>query len=55
MGVAPEEDGRIDTIPPRQNGGNVDIRDLGPGAKVWLPVFCRWSLVCVRGLPQRSG
>lgn len=44
MGVAPAEDGRIDTIPPRKNGGNVDIRDLGPGAKVWLPVFVEGAL-----------
>jgi acetamidase/formamidase len=44
MGVAPKEDGRIDTIPPRFNGGNIDIRDLGPGSTVWLPVFVDGAL-----------
>ena len=44
MGVAPREPGRIDTIPPRWNGGNIDIRDLGPGAKVWFPVFVEGAL-----------
>ena len=44
MGVAPKEVGRIDTIPPRFNGGNIDICDLGPGATVWLPVFVDGAL-----------
>jgi len=44
MGVAPAEPGRINTIPPRQNGGNIDIRDLGPGSKAWLPVFVDGAL-----------
>lgn len=44
VGVAPAEDGRLDTIPPRQNGGNVDIRDIGPGSTVWLPVFVEGAL-----------
>ena len=44
MGVAPKEPGRINTIPPRFNGGNIDIRDLGPGAKVWLPIFVDGAL-----------
>jgi acetamidase/formamidase len=38
MGVAPEEPGRITTIPPRFNGGNLDIRGLTIGAKLLLPV-----------------
>lgn len=44
MGVAPKEDGRIDTIPPRFNGGNMDIRDLGPGSTVWFPTFIDGAL-----------
>jgi acetamidase/formamidase len=32
IGVAPKEPGRTNTIPPRANAGNVDIRNLGPGA-----------------------
>lgn len=27
------------TIPPRENGGNLDIRQLTPGSSVFLPVF----------------
>jgi acetamidase/formamidase len=38
MGVAPAESGRRDTIAPGFHGGNIDIRDLGPGAKIWFPV-----------------
>jgi acetamidase/formamidase len=39
MGVAPAESGRFNTLPPRRNGGNLDIRHLTPGARVWLPVL----------------
>lgn len=44
MGVAPREPGRLSTIPPRENGGNVDIRHLVPGAKLWLPVWVEGAL-----------
>jgi len=44
MGVAPQGDERLDTIPPRRNGGNVDIRDLVAGSTVWLPVFAEGAL-----------
>jgi len=44
MGVAPAETGRFDTTPPRANGGNIDIRHLGPGAKVWFPTFVPGAL-----------
>ena len=39
MGVALDEDGRFDTAPPRRNGGNIDIRQLTPGAQLRLPVL----------------
>jgi len=39
MGVAPAQSGRFNTTPPRANGGNIDIRHLGRGAKVWFPTF----------------
>lgn len=39
MGVAPAEPGRLDTLPPRRNGGNVDVRHLTVGARAWLPVL----------------
>ena len=44
MGVAPKEPGRINTIPPRANAGNVDIRSLGPDATAWLPIFVEGAL-----------
>ncbi len=44
MGVAPREAGRFTTIPPRENGGNIDIRHLTPGAKVWFPVLVPGAL-----------
>jgi acetamidase/formamidase len=44
MGVAPAESGRLDTWPPRANGGNVDIRHLTAGAIVRLPVLVEGAL-----------
>ena len=44
MGVAPRESGRLNTIPPRENAGNIDIRHLTPGAKVWFPVLVTGAL-----------
>ena len=44
MGVAPEEPGRIPTIPPGFNGGNIDIRGLTIGAKLLLPVWVEGAL-----------
>lgn len=39
MGVAPAEPGSLDTIPPRLNGGNIDIKQLVRGSKLLLPVL----------------
>lgn len=39
MGVALSEAGAFETHPPRRNGGNIDIRHLTPGARVFLPVL----------------
>ena len=44
MGVAPREPGRVTTIPPRENGGNIDIRHLTPGARCYLPVLVKGAL-----------
>lgn len=44
VGVALAEDGRFDTIPPRVNGGNVDVRDLTTGSTFWLPVLVPGAL-----------
>jgi acetamidase/formamidase len=44
MGVAPEEEGQLVTIPPRFNAGNIDIRGLTIGAKALFPVHVKGAL-----------
>ena len=44
IGVGPKEPGRLDTIPPRANGGNMDVCDMSIGSTVWLPVFVEGAL-----------
>ena len=44
MGVAPAGSERIDTMPPRENGGNLDIRHLTPGTRVFFPVLAPGAL-----------
>src|SRR5580704_9482900 len=44
MGVAPAEDGEFRTRPPGNFGGNMDVRELCDGAKLYLPVFNRGAL-----------
>jgi acetamidase/formamidase len=39
MGVAQAEDGEFRTRPPGNFGGNMDVRELCSGAKLYLPVF----------------
>src|SRR5258708_22778685 len=45
MGVAPPPAwGRITSIVPRAMGGNLDNKELGAGAKLYLPVFVPGAL-----------
>ena len=44
MGLAPEEDGELSTIPPRRNGGNLDTRQLIKGATAYFPVLAPGAL-----------
>ena len=44
VGVAPKDAGRLDTTPPRFNGGNVDVRDMTIGSTLWMPVFVEGAL-----------
>jgi len=39
MGVAPAEEGEFRTRPPGPFGGNMDVRELCAGAKLYLPVL----------------
>jgi acetamidase/formamidase len=44
MGVAPSEDGEFRTRPPGIFGGNMDVRDLCTGSKLYLPVLNHGAL-----------
>jgi acetamidase/formamidase len=44
MGVARAEDGKFRTRPPGAFGGNLDVRELCAGSKLYLPVFNRGAL-----------
>src|SRR5262245_17985794 len=44
MGVAPQESGRLTTIPPRWNAGNIDIRGLTIGARAFFPIWVDGAL-----------
>lgn len=38
IGVAMPEPGQHPIVPPSRYGGNMDVRHVGPGARLWLPV-----------------
>jgi len=44
MGVARAEDGSFRTRPPGPFGGNLDVRELSAGSRLFLPVFNRGAL-----------
>lgn len=44
MGVAPAEEGEFRTRPPGSFGGNLDVRQLVPGATLYLPVYNEGAL-----------
>ena len=44
MGVAPAEPGEHSTIPPREVGGNMDIKQLTKGSTLFLPVAVEGAL-----------
>jgi acetamidase/formamidase len=44
MGVARAEDGEFRTRPPGAFGGNLDVRELCAGSRLYLPVFNRGAL-----------
>jgi acetamidase/formamidase len=47
IGVAPASAGLHSIVPPREVGGNMDIRDLTRGTKLWLPVQVPGALFSV--------
>ena len=47
VGVAPDTDEMLSTVPPRANGGNMDDRELTEGAVIYLPVFVDGALFSI--------
>ncbi len=47
MGVALDEPGGHSTMPPRKNGGNMDVKQLTAGATLYLPVWVDGALFSV--------
>lgn len=47
MGVAPETDSALSTIPPRYNGGNMDDPHMVEGTTVYFPVFVEGALFSI--------
>jgi acetamidase/formamidase len=45
IGVAPAEAGAFSVIPPTRYGGNMDIRQVGAGATLYLPVAVEGALL----------
>lgn len=45
IGVAPAEPGAFSVIPPTRYGGNMDIRHVGAGATLYLPVAVEGALL----------
>jgi acetamidase/formamidase len=44
IGIAPGEDGEHDTLPPRDVGGNMDVKHLTAGSTLYLPVDVEGAL-----------
>lgn len=47
MGVAPETDSMLSTIPPRATGGNMDDRDMTAGTTLFFPVMTEGALFSI--------
>jgi len=47
MGVAPDTDELLSTIPPRASGGNMDNKYLTAGTRVYFPVFVEGALFSI--------
>lgn len=47
IGLALAEPGNHSVVPPRAQGGNLDVRDLTRGTKLWLPVAVPGALLSI--------
>jgi formamidase len=55
LAAPPQASDGLRTFPPRENGGNMDIRDLVAGARLWLPVFVPGALLSIGDLHFAQG
>lgn len=55
MGVAPDTDEMLSTIPPRANGGNMDDPNLVAGTTVYFPVFVPGALFSIGDTHSAQG
>jgi acetamidase/formamidase len=55
IGVAPPEPGEHSIVPPRRWGGNMDIRHVGPGARLVLPVGVEGALLSLGDVHAAMG
>jgi formamidase len=53
--VPPEAAGGLRTIPPRELGGNMDVRQLVAGSRLWLPVDVPGALFSIGDLHFAQG
>jgi acetamidase/formamidase len=47
MGVAPDTEDSLSTIPPRANGGNMDDPNMTEGSTIYFPVFVEGALFSI--------
>jgi len=55
MGVAPANEGFTEPMPPGNHGGNLDIRHLGAGSSLLLPVWVHGGLFSVGDIHAAQG
>lgn len=55
IGVAPAQPGPHSVVPPRNVGGNLDLRDLGAGSTIILPVEVPGALLSVGDVHAAQG
>lgn len=55
IGVALDEAGTHSVVPPRKNGGNMDIRHLTAGTRLLLPVWVKGALLSIGDLHAAQG
>ena len=53
--IPPAAAGGVRTIPPRETGGNIDIRQLAAGSRLFLPVHVPGALVSIGDLHFAQG